>query len=195
MMRDLHQWQWVGKPIWWCHHLVYLHRLSCHQKCQPATSDLYHLTLMNRGELLWQRMAYLIPAHLQCWPQPSCNALGLSALPTTGQSNFGHIHFLWKVQEEREWGKDVLGAGGGAARKGRGELYRFRLVVIRSTWSKMLILKPTLSKGRGSGCYQIRQSQDETGEERLRGSERERTGKETVGFLRAPLHGPRCSRA
>lgn len=35
----------------------------------------------------------------------------------------------------------------------------------------MLILKPTLSEGRGSGCYQIRQSQDETGEERQRGRE------------------------
>ncbi len=42
----------------------------------------------------------------------------------------------------------------------------------------MLILKPTLSKGRGSGCYQIRQSQDETEIQR----QKERSGKETAGF-------------
>lgn len=136
MIRDLRQWQQVGKPILWCHHLVYLHRLSCRHKWRPATSDLSHLTLMNRGELLWQRMAYLIPAHLQCWPQPSWNALGLSALLTMGQSNFGHIYFLWKVWEGRE--REV----GSWAGKGSRELYRFRLVVIRSMWSKMLILKP-----------------------------------------------------
>lgn len=123
---------------------------------------------MNRGELLWRRMAYLIPAHLQCWPQPSRNALGLSAPPTTGQSNFGRVYFLWKVREVRE-----RGVGGWQAGKGRGELYRFRLVVIRSTWSEMLILKPTLWKGRGS--EQIRQSRDETGAQRHRG----RSGIET----------------
>lgn len=171
---------------------MYLHRLSCRHKWQPANSDLSHLTLMNRGELLWQWMAYLIPAHLQCWPHPSCNALGLSAPPTSGQSNFGHVHFLWKVREAREWEKERLGVGGGrGVGNGRRELYRFRLVVIRSTWSEMLILKPTLSKGRGSGCYQIRQSQDETEVQR----QKERTGKETAGFLSAPLHGLRCSGA
>lgn len=113
MIRDLRQWQQVGKPISWCRHLVYLHRLSCRHKWRPATSDLSHLTLMNRGELLWQRMAYLIPAHLQCWPRPSSNALGLSALLTMGQSNFGHIYFLWKVWEGREWEKERLGVGRG----------------------------------------------------------------------------------
>lgn len=119
MIRDLRQWQRVGQPIYWCHHLVYLHRLfRCH-KWRPATSDLSHLTLMNRGELLWQRMAYLIPAHLQRWPQPSCNALGPSALPTMGQSNFGHFFFLWKVREAREWEKEGLGVGGGDGGEGK----------------------------------------------------------------------------
>lgn len=94
--------------ITWCIYIV-----SCHLKWRPATSDLSHLTLMNRGELLWQRMAYLIPAHLQDRPQPSRNALGLSALPTTGQSNFGHVYFLWKVREAREWEKEGLGVGQG----------------------------------------------------------------------------------
>lgn len=45
----------------------------------------------------------------------------------------------------------------------------------------MLILKPTLSKGSGSGCYQIRQSQDETGVQRQRERERE-LGKRLLGF-------------
>lgn len=167
---------------------MYLHRRSCLHKWQPITSDL---TLMNRGELLWQRMAYLIPAHLRRWPQPSCHALGPSALLMTGQSNFGRDYFLWKVREAREWEKEALGVSEGVLWEGRGELYRFRLVVIRSTWSKMLILKPTLRKGRGNGCYQIRQSQDETGVQR----QKERSGKETAGFLSVPLHGLRCSGA
>lgn len=156
---------------------MYLHRPSCRHKWRPATSDLSHLTLMNQGELLWQRMAYLIPAHLQCWPQPLCDALGLSAPPTRGQSNFGHVDFLWKAWEAREWEK---GAGGELAGKGRGELYRFRLVVIRSTWSEMLILKPTLSKGRGSGCHQIRQSQDET--ESTEAKREREVGRRLLGF-------------
>lgn len=112
MISDLQQWQQVVQPIWWCHHLVYLHTVSCHLKWRSATSDLSHLTLMNRGELLWQRMAYLIPAHLQRWPQPSCNVLGLSAAPATGQSNFGHVHLLCKVREEREWEEQGVGGGG-----------------------------------------------------------------------------------
>ena len=170
---------------------MYLHRPSCRLKRQSAASDLSHLTLMNRGELLSLRMAYLIPAHLQRWPRPSCNVLGPSALPTMGQSNFGHVHLLCKVWEGREWEKrgwELVGRGGiGVVMKGRGELYRFRLVVIRSTWSEMLILKPTLSKGRGSGCYQIRQEHT--------GREGEGTGRETAGFLSAPLRGLRCSGA
>lgn len=68
---------------------------------------------MNQGEPLWQRMAYLIPAHLQRWPQSSCNAPSPSALSMTGQSNFAHVHFLWKVHdEESEWEKEGLGVGG-----------------------------------------------------------------------------------
>lgn len=100
--------------IAWC---IYI-ECPCRHKWRPATSDLSHLTLMNRGELLWQRMAYLIPAHLRRWPRPSCYALGLSAPPTMGQSNFGHIYFLWKVREAREWEKEGLGDGGGREEKG-----------------------------------------------------------------------------
>ncbi|TNN84683.1 hypothetical protein EYF80_005098 [Liparis tanakae] len=50
----------------------------------------------------------------------------------------------------------------------------------------MLILKPTLSKGRGSGCSQIRQSRDEPGVQR----QTERTGKDTAGSLSATLARP-----
>lgn len=136
MKRDLRQWQCVGRRISWCRHLVYLHRLSSCRKRWPAIGDLSHLTLMNQGELLWQRMAYLIPAHLRHWPQPSHYALGPSAPPTKGQSNSWYIRFLWKQRERGEkWEKDRL-----VVRRG-GKGGRFRLVVIRSTWSEMLILK------------------------------------------------------
>lgn len=131
--------------------------------------------MTENGVLNSSSSSALTPVILQC--------LGCVCSADAGSKSFWAR--LFPVEGAR--GESMRERGLGSLLRGRvGGLYRFRLVVIRSTWSEMLILKPTLSKGRGSGCSQIRQSHDEPGAQR----QTERTGKDTAGSLSATLPRP-----
>lgn len=127
MIGDLQQWQSQHRPISWpTGKSIYIDRPAQRSDWLRVIS----LTLLKWTEKAYyeKKMAYLIPAHLCLRPQTSCTALGHPPLPTRGQSNFGHLHFLWKVQAGKREKRESEG--------GWWLVGRVRLVIIRSTWSE-----------------------------------------------------------